>query len=207
MRKLRVVALLARPPGLAVLEDCLLTHPGVELVAVATHSLKPRSEDPARSVRPEMAHFERLCGAARIPLIVADDRATASDLPFLSGLGPVDLLCSLSWRFILSATALRAPTLGAINLHRGGLPAYGGAEPVRRMLEDGCPDAVITAHLMVEEVDAGPTIATVHLPMNWDRRTSAAAHAELVKERLIPLYPKLMALAIETMIIRAARSS
>jgi methionyl-tRNA formyltransferase len=196
VKKPRVVALLARPAGLAVLEDCLLAHPGIELVAVATHRLRPRSEDPARSVRPEMAHFERLCEAARVPLIAADDRATATELPFLAGLPPIDLLCSVSWRFILSAAALRAPALGAINLHRGALPAYGGAEPVRRMLEDGCPDAVITAHLMVEEVDAGPTIATVQLPMNWDRRTSAAAHAELVKERLIPLYPRLMALAI-----------
>lgn len=202
LTKARAVALLARPAGLSTLEGCLLDHPAIDLVAVVTHRRLPRAEDPNRGDRPDVAAFQRLCDGAGVPLHFADDRASASELPLLAQLGPIDLLCSVSWRHILTAAALRVPRLGAINLHRGQLPAYAGVEPVRRMLEDGCPDAVISAHLMVEAVDAGPMLGTVHLPLNWNRQGSAAAHAEIIKRRLLPLYPKLMALAIDATLAR-----
>jgi methionyl-tRNA formyltransferase len=196
MQKLTTVALVARDAGVATLEQSLLCNPSIDLRCVATHRFLPKAESPEHRERPELAAIEAACRARGVPVVTADSRPLAGDLEFIQKLGQIDLICVVSWRFILSATALSYPRLGVINLHRGALPKYAGAEPVRRMIEEGCLDAVITAHLMVEEVDAGPVLGSVHLPMQWDGATPPAVHAETVKRRLLPLYPKLLDLAI-----------
>ncbi len=196
MKRLRTVALLAREAGLSALRAGLLRNPAIDLACVAVHRRLPSSEDAARGERPEFAAFASTCRAAGVPLVEADTRPLAKDLDFLDGEPPIDLLVSVSWRYILSPRALGRPAWGALNLHRGQLPEYAGAEPVRRMIEDRRPDAVITAHLMVEEVDAGPILGTVHLPMGWDGVTPPAEHAEVVKRRLLPLYPRLLDLGV-----------
>ena len=200
--RLRTVALLARSAGLGVLENSLLHNPKVNLLAVATHRRLPRSEDPARGDRPEFPQFVTLCGRAGVRLIEADTRELAGDLSFIDDLGGVDVVASVSWRYMLSARALALPRLGAINLHRGKLPEFAGAEPVRRAIEAGRDTVTITAHMMVEEVDAGPSLAEVQLPTLWDGDTAPAIHAEVVKTRLLPLYPPLFDLALAACVAR-----
>jgi methionyl-tRNA formyltransferase len=196
MRKLRAVGLVAREAGLATLTRSLLVHPGLEVVCIAAHRRLPRSEDPQRGERPEWAAMTSACASADVELVAADSLALAKDLDFLDGRGPIDIVCAVSWRYLLTPKALARPRLGAINLHRGALPEFAGAEPVRRAIEAGRIDAVITAHLMVEEVDAGPVLGSVHLPMSRDGSVAPTEHAEVVKQRLVPLYPALLDLAI-----------
>jgi len=187
--RLRTVGLLARSAGIELLERSLLANMTIEPVGVATHRFLPRSESPDRAERAEFSMFQRLCADAGIPLFAVDDPVEARELPFLEAMTPIDLLCSVSWRFVLSPSALARPRVAAINLHRGKLPEFAGAEPVRRMIEAGLPDAVITAHEMVASVDAGPVLATVSLPIERDERLDSATQAECVKEALVPLYP------------------
>lgn len=204
---LRTVGLLARQAGLAVLERSLLGNPIIELVAVATHRLLPASEDPARGERPEFRSFAEICSAHGIALLAIDERAAARDLDPLEPFAPIDLLCSVSWRHVLSARALARARVAALNLHRGKLPEYAGAEPVRRMIEDGATRAVITAHLMVEEVDAGDVVATAELRIGESRGRSSRELAEAVKAELVQLYPVLMDQAIRAVAARVAAQS
>lgn len=204
MERVRTVALLARPPGLAVLEHWLLPHPALEVLAVWTHARRPRSEDPARGERPELARFEALCARSGVPLVAVDDPGRCRSLDGLAGLGPVDLLCSVSWRFVVDAAALRGLRVGGINLHRGALPEYAGGEPVLRMLRDGRTEVAITAHVMAEEVDAGPVLATVRHPMGAAAGRPEAPEVERVKRELVPLYAPLMELALAALRARAA---
>ncbi len=193
MKKLRTVALLGREPGLRVLHDVLVDNPLVDLAAVYTHPSLPRKE--GGGLRPELARYEAACAAAQVPL----HRLDVSESRRLEDLLPAhraDLLLVLSWRSILTAPML-AQARTAINLHRGALPTYAGAEPVRRAIEAGESRVAITAHHMVEEVDAGRVAATVWLDIGPCPATlSAAEYAEQVKDRLLPLYAPLANLAI-----------
>lgn len=152
------------------------------------------------SERVELPRYREVCSDAGVPLVVIDDAEAGRALPFLDELGPVDLLVSLSWRRVVAPQALARFGVARLNLHRGRLPGYEGARPVERMLEDGCDEAVITAHEMVAKVDAGRIVATVHIPVNRDVSLTPAEQAERIKEVLLPLYPPLLNLALDSVI-------
>ncbi len=196
MKPLRTVALLGREAGLRVLEDSLLRNPKIDLCLVATHGQVPRHENPAQPKRPELPLYRGICKRAGVPLAIVDDLESGSQLSFLDDTGGLDLLVSLSWRRVVTSAALSRFTVACVNLHRGLLPGYEGARPVERMIADGATAAVITAHKMVAQVDAGPILATVHFRLDRDHSLAPAAQAEDVKQMLIPLYAPLLDLAI-----------
>jgi len=204
MERWRTVALLGREAGLRTLRDGILRNPRLQLLGVASHRRLPRSQSPSREVRPEWSSFAETCTQAEVPLVAIDRAAEGRAPAILDELGPVDLLVSVSWRYVLGAAALRSLRVGGVNLHRGALPAYAGSDPVRRMLEDGRPDAEITAHLMVEEVDAGPVLATVRHPMDTRPGVSLEERVERTKAELVPLYPALLDLAVAALLARTS---
>ena len=193
MTRLRTVALLAREPGLAVLRGALLNDPALDLVAVATHGRLPKAE--GGGPRREVEDYRRCLEPRGVPLLVVDP-PQSRDLGRLLPDG-ADLMISVSWRSLVAADVLDRFALGAINLHRGALPAYAGAEPVRRAIEAGETRIAITAHHMSPEIDQGPEIARIWLdipPMSAG--VSSVALAETVKAALVPLYGPLAHLAI-----------
>lgn len=177
-----------------MLKDALLDNERIELLGVITHGRLPKAE--GGGVRPELAAYEAICSEHRIPLRVLDfpEAHRVEDvLP-----DDFDLLVVLSWRFILRPAALNKPRIGGINLHRGELPAYAGAEPVRRAIEAEETRTAITAHWLAEVIDMGPEIARVWLDMPPPAAAMPSAeHAETVKARLSGLYAPLARLAIE----------
>ncbi|PWR25128.1 formyltransferase family protein [Zavarzinia aquatilis] len=194
MAKLKVVALLARRPGLLVLENALLADPEIEITALFTHGRLPRAEGGA--TRGDLAEFARSCTRGGVALNAVDG-AEARDISPLLPAGPLDLLVALSWRYQVPASVLGRFSLGCINLHRGALPRYAGALPVQRAIEAGEDSVAITAHEMVPEIDAGAEIARVCLPIApLPTGQTAADYAEAVKARLEPLYAPLCRLAI-----------
>lgn len=197
MERLRTVALLGRAPGLRVLRDALIGNPRVELVAAFTHGHRPKAEGGGE--RPEWADYEKACREANIPLCVLDlpeARELAKYLPA----EPFDLLLSLSWRCILSRAVLERPRVAAVNLHRGALPEYAGAEPVRRAIEAGERRVAITAHRMVETVDAGPVLDIVWFGIDpLPAGMAPARYAEEIKAKLVPLYAPLARKVIATL--------
>ena len=190
----RTVALLAREPGLLVLKDALLNNPLVRLLEVFTHGSLPKREGGAQ--RPELKSYESECKAAGIPLRVLDLPEARNLERYLPG-ESFDLMLALSWRYILSKNVLDRPTAGAINLHRGELPKFKGAEPVRRAIEAGATSVSITAHRMTEELDSGPIVATVSIEMPpLPANITAEDYAEKIKVALYPLYAPLARLSI-----------
>ena len=192
----RTVALVGRDGGLSLLRNGLLDNGLVDLAGVFTHGKLPEAE--GGGPRPELSAYKSICAEHDIPLITIDSqeaKQVENHLP-----DNLDLLVVLSWRFILRPAALQKPKVASINLHRGALPDYAGAEPVRRAIEVGETRAAITAHKMVEEVDMGPEIARVWLEIPLlPPDVSSAAYAETVKKRLLELYAPLARLAIGTL--------
>lgn len=69
-----------------------------------------------------------------------------------------DLLLSASYSKILSGDDLRAPRLGAVNIHPSLLPEYRGADPLSLIIANRDRVAGQTAHFMDEGVDTGDII-------------------------------------------------
>ena len=198
MSRLRTVALLGRPAGLRVLEQCLLFHPCIDLACVFTHALRPQAEGGGR--RSEFGRYAAVCSAAGVRLNALDypqARQLEEHLPSEN----LDLLVTLSWRFLVSDKALSRFRLGGINLHRGDLPQYAGAEPVRRAFENGESRLAITAHRMTSVIDAGPALAKVWVDVDSSQTSLPISEKiDTAKARLEGLYPALMDLAIRATI-------
>jgi len=183
----RTICLLGREPGLRVLE-WLLDHPSCfGVAAVWTHRLRPTLEDPVRSERPEFAAFETLAEHHGFPLYAVDRKADA-DLRDLATLEPYDLLLSLNWRFLVPGLRLGHARLADLNLHRGALPGYEGAEPVRRMLADGIGYAEISVHHMTACYDQGEVVFAYRHPATIRAGETPRSAAERVKGELVPAY-------------------
>ena len=193
----RVVLLAARRPGLELLRRMIASGGSYRVQAVWTHRLLPRSESSDRAVRPDFAAFESVCAQVRVPLHTADTRVESDTLAAGLACYDFDYLVSLSWRYAVRPDALGLAKVAAVNLHRGKLPAYAGAEPVRRMLEAGEKNAVITAHRMVETIDAGEVLAELEFPAKLRLGESMSEAAERVKEEITPHYFEALEMALK----------
>jgi methionyl-tRNA formyltransferase len=79
--------------------------------------------------------------------------------------GGVDLLIVGAFGQMLSAEILSRVHLGTINFHPSRLPHYRGGSPLEEQLLRGETLGGVSAHWMVEEVDAGALIATREMPI------------------------------------------
>ena len=74
---------------------------------------------------------------------------------------------------ILPDWVLAAPKHGLINVHASLLPKYRGASPVHRAVIAGDTETGVTIMRVVKELDAGPMLATVRVPIGPDDMTTA----------------------------------
>jgi methionyl-tRNA formyltransferase len=73
---------------------------------------------------------------------------------------------------ILPDWLLAAMPRGLINVHASLLPRYRGASPVHRAVMAGDHETGVTIMRVVKELDAGPTIASVTVPIGPDDTTT-----------------------------------
>ena len=94
---------------------------------------------------------------------------------------------------ILSADLLAIPRLGGINLHGSILPAYRGAAPVARAIQNGETETGVTVIRMTPRIDAGGMIAFARTAIDPDETAGeledrlAALGAPLVAESIAAL--------------------
>lgn len=196
-KRIRVVALVAREPGLTTLRGLSVSPGPWEVCAIYTHRREPRSVDPARGERPQYPRYVELARAWGIPLHTVDSRAEAEKLEGLEAHRPFDVLLSVSWWYLVSQRVLDWPRLAPINVHRGRLPTYAGLKPVQRALQAGETTVTLTAHLMTAECDAGPVLVERTHPVGSLQGPALLDDVERVKRELWPLYPQVAAEAIE----------
>lgn len=101
-----------------------------------------------------------------------------------------DLLVTAAYGQILSAEVLSVPPLGGINLHGSILPAYRGAAPVARAIQNGEAETGVTVIRMTPRIDAGGMIAVARTPIGPDETAGE------LEERLAELGAPLVAEAI-----------
>lgn len=76
-----------------------------------------------------------------------------------------ELILSVNYNQILGAALLAIPTRGAVNVHNGMLPDYGGGGGLYGAVINGEATFGQTAHFMIDRVDAGDIIVQHVLPI------------------------------------------
>jgi len=199
-KQYRCVGFLAREHGLNGL-DSLINSDIYNPVCVFTHKLKPKSQDANRSVREDYSEYDALCKNNNIPLYSIDSKKEAMKIDeILMGLKEFDFITSISWRRLIPANQLIMPKIGGVNLHRGKLPDYAGAEPIKQALNNGDDFIYITSHILAEEIDCGETIATYKHPVNYNIQEPIYVNIERLKRELTPHFGPLLIKSLSLMV-------
>ena len=139
--------------------DWLLTT-SHELALIITQPDRPagRGRELAQSPVSEWAKIHEI--ACIKPLSSADLKGVVDDL---------DLVLTVGYGVLLPEEILTLPRFGFINLHFSLLPAYRGAAPVQRALENGDRLTGVTVFQLDKGMDTGPVFSqlSAHIESSW----------------------------------------
>jgi methionyl-tRNA formyltransferase len=107
----------------------------------------------------------------------------------------VDLILNVHSLYLIHDEVLRAPLIGAFNLHPGPLPRYAGLNAVSWAIYRGETFYGVTLHKMVPEIDAGPIVYQTLFPMSSDE--SALSLSTKCVEHGLELLRRLLDVAAE----------
>lgn len=153
-----------------------------QVVAVVTRPERPRG----RGLRPQPTPVARVAEDWELPLLQPESAGDPEFVARLRELEPdVAVVCAYGLK--LPREVLEAPRLACINVHPSLLPAYRGAEPIRRALMDGVAETGVTVAYMDEGMDTGDILLQRAVPVEPDD-TYGALSAKLasVAAELVP---------------------
>jgi len=81
---------------------------------------------------------------------------------------PIDLMLTVSWRYLLPSSVYLRPRLGTFVFHDSLLPIYRGFSPTVWAIINGEDHTGVTLFKMVEELDAGDIIDQEHVRIGPD---------------------------------------
>lgn len=162
-----------------------LIETGHEVVALVTQPDRPQGRK--QELIPSL--IKRSAQARGIPV---DQPENVNATEFLERVGErkPDLLVTAAYGQILSPALLSIPRLGGINLHGSILPAYRGAAPVARAIQNGETESGVTVIRMTPKIDAGGIISIARTPIGPDETAGE------LEDRLARLGAPLIAEAI-----------
>jgi methionyl-tRNA formyltransferase len=165
-----------------------LIDTGLSVVALVTQPDRPQG----RKQELVPSRIKLAAQAISIPIEQPEDVNAAESLARIRALEP-ELFVTAAYGQILSADLLSIPRLGGINLHGSVLPAYRGAAPVARAIQNGEAETGVTVILMTPRIDAGGMIAIARTPIGPDETAGeledrlARLGAPLIPEVIIAL--------------------
>eukprot|EP00008_Paramoeba_atlantica_P007854 CAMPEP_0201491532 /NCGR_PEP_ID=MMETSP0151_2-20130828/30176_1 /ASSEMBLY_ACC=CAM_ASM_000257 /TAXON_ID=200890 /ORGANISM="Paramoeba atlantica, Strain 621/1 / CCAP 1560/9" /LENGTH=208 /DNA_ID=CAMNT_0047877927 /DNA_START=47 /DNA_END=673 /DNA_ORIENTATION=- len=198
-KKVRMVAFVARAHGLSALK-AVGTDERIKIVLVVTHKRLPLCEDSERSTRPDFSTFEQFCKTHDLPLKTVDGKKEAEELDCMLKELSFDAMISVSWRRMIPESHLMLPKLGPnarLNLHRGALPAYAGAEPIKQALLKKEKEIEISAHILDKEIDSGKVISVYSHLVKYEEEASLDENIERLKREITPAFGLLAIQAFE----------
>jgi methionyl-tRNA formyltransferase len=162
-----------------------LIETGHNVVALLTQPDRPQG----RKQELIPSRIKRSAQARGIAIEQPDHVNAPADMERIRKLEP-DLLVTAAYGQILSPTLLANPRLGGINLHGSILPAYRGAAPIARAIQNGEPESGVTVIQMTPRIDAGGILLIVRTPIGPDETAGE------LEDRLAQLGAPLVAEAI-----------
>jgi methionyl-tRNA formyltransferase len=181
-----VVGFLTRPHGLTVLRS-ILTSSNYNLLAVYTHKLNPKSQDSSRSVRSDYHLFEEICKSKNIPIISIDSKNfNFKNFP------QCDIIVEVSWRYLIPNKITKKAKIISFGIHRGKLPEYAGAEPIKQALLKNEKEIILSAHNLNAEIDAGEVLATISHKVNYNSKLSLDNNIQKIRDEITPKFSELL---------------
>ena len=161
-----------------------LLDAGHDVPLVITH---PTSDQPYEKIWSDsVAGLAASLGIECIARRYANDSKTAELIQALSA----DLLVSSDWRTWLSPDIYMLARHGAINIHDGLLPRYGGFAPLNWAIINGEAEVGVTVHFMNSEFDLGDIILQRAVPVGPADTATDLFH------RTLPLFAELAVQAV-----------
>ena len=189
--KRKIVGFFSRAHGFNVL-DTLVRNEQFEICKIFTNSLNPSSQDPKRGIREDYHKFVEICNEYKIELESID-----SNNDKIKAIPECDFIIEVSWRFIIPEAITKKARYGAFGIHRGKLPQYGGAEPIKQALEKNEKEIIISAHFLEQEIDTGKVIDTVSHPVNYRHELSMEENIQRLRDEITPHFSILVIKTLE----------
>ena len=181
-----IVGFLSRAHGLNILSS-LVESNQYRILKVYTHSLNPKSQDPKRSIRTDYHLFKEICAKYDIPLVSIDsNKEKIQDVP------NCDFIVEASWRYLLLPDITKKAKIMAFGIHRGKLPEYTGAEPIKQALLQNENEIILSAHYLDSSIDTGKTITRISHPVNYDSSFSIDKNIQRLRDEITPLFSIIM---------------
>jgi methionyl-tRNA formyltransferase len=165
-----------------------LIETGHRVVALVTQPDRPQG----RKQELIPSHIKKSAQSHSIATLQPEDVNAPESLELIRSL-QADLLVTAAYGQILSPALLSIPRLGGINLHGSILPAYRGAAPVARAIQNGETETGVTVIRMTPRIDAGGIVATAAVPIGPDETAGE------LEERLAKLGAPLVARVVDAL--------
>jgi methionyl-tRNA formyltransferase len=140
--------------------DHLIEQTRHHVIALVTQPDRPQGRK--QEIIPSL--IKQTAQTRGILVLQPEDVNAAESLDVCRRLQP-DLLVTAAYGQILSPALLAIPRLGGINLHGSILPAYRGAAPVARAIQNGETETGVTVIQMTPRIDSGGIAATAATPI------------------------------------------
>jgi methionyl-tRNA formyltransferase len=160
-RSIRLIMLGTGDFALPTFEHLIDT--GHQVVALVTQPDRPQG----RKQEIISSRIKQSAEARGVRTLQPEDVNSPESLDLIRSLD-ADLLVTAAYGQILSAALLAIPRLGGMNLHGSILPAYRGAAPVARAIQNGETETGVTVIRMTPRIDAGGIAATAAVAIGPD---------------------------------------
>jgi len=181
-----IVGFLARPHGYNAL-SALVESQNYKIIKLYTHKLNPKSQDLQRSIRADYELFVKKCADNSIPLIPIDSKDhEITDFP------ECDYIIEVSWRYIIPQNIINKARRDTFGIHRGKLPEFAGAEPIKQALLKNEKIIVLSAHYLEKTIDTGQVITSIEFPVDYNDEKNLETNIQSIRDQITPLFSKLM---------------
>ena len=181
-----IVGFLSRSHGYDAL-SAIVKSQNYKIIKLYTHKLNPKSQDPQRSIRTDYELFVKKCADNSIPLVSIDTMGDEiTDFP------DCDYVLEISWRYKIPKNIIDKARIVAFGIHRGKLPDFAGAEPIKQALLNGEKNIVLSAHYLEKDIDVGNIISTIEFPVNYNGDKDLDANIQTIRDKITPLFSKLV---------------
>lgn len=186
-----IVGFLSRPHGLSVLIS-LLNLKNFNFLKIYTHMLNPKSQDSTRSKRNDYDSFQNICKINGVDLVAIDSKDDEIvDCP------ECDFIIEVSWRYLIPKHITDKASKGAFGIHRGKLPEYAGAEPIKQALLKNEKEIFLSAHFLDSVIDQGGVLCTTSHPVNYNLDQSFEQNVQRLRDEITPLFSQLVIKTIQ----------
>ncbi len=186
-----IVGFLSRPHGFNVLST-IGKLDGFKILKIYTHKFNPKSQDPNRNIRDDFELFVNKCKELSIPLETIDSKDS-----IIKNCPECDYIIEVSWRYIIPSNIVKKSRIGTFGIHRGKLPEYGGAEPIKQAMKNNENEIILSSHYLQPKIDSGDVITTLKYDLPDNLPKDLEKKIQQIREDITPLFSKIALQTIE----------